>query len=361
VSEGGGGVGSRSRVRDGKAWWKGGSPYKHQACKMCPSGRILHVGWREETAKHKLHAYPGMAFVFSRGGVHAVKIYKRLVNILKKRKKKLGVPHTPSPFAFSLVSSLPDVVKMKGNATRGKPLLIASKQKETRRGGASPSQSHSKRKEIRRGGASPLPAAFKTKGNTTRRGFTLPAAFETEGNATRRKKLLLVAFKTKGNATRGEPLLIMFKTKGKATRGASPSSSCPKREETQRGGASPSPSRSKRKETRRGGASPSSSRSKQKETQRGGGKPLLVAFVVFVGSMGLRRGKWGGLRSRQQLLGGQILKENFKKRHTLYARCSFPAPSLPLPFSTLHHSGCCRPPFVFGGAAGGWSREGGSR
>jgi len=47
--------------------------------------------------------------------------------------------------------------------------------------------------------------------------------------------------------------------------------------------------------------------------------------------MGLRRRKWEGLRSRQQLLGGQILKENFKKRRTLYARCPFPAPFLLYP------------------------------
>ena len=41
---------------------------------MCPSGHVLHVEWQEETAEYELHAYPGMAFVFGRGGVHAVKI-----------------------------------------------------------------------------------------------------------------------------------------------------------------------------------------------------------------------------------------------------------------------------------------------
>ena len=45
----------------------------------------------------------------------------------------------------------------------------------------------------------------------------------------------------------------------------------------------------------------------------------------------------GGLCSWQQLLGGQILKENIKKRHILYTRCPFPAPSLlyPVPFRVV--------------------------
>jgi len=45
--------------------------------------------------------------------------YTKISEFIEKMKEKLSVPHTPSPFMFSLVSSLPDVVKMKGNVTRG--------------------------------------------------------------------------------------------------------------------------------------------------------------------------------------------------------------------------------------------------
>ncbi len=57
-----------------------------------------------------------MAFVFGRGGVHAV---KKISEFIEKMKEKPSVPRTSSPFTFSLVSSLSDVVKMKGNVMRG--------------------------------------------------------------------------------------------------------------------------------------------------------------------------------------------------------------------------------------------------
>jgi len=119
---------------------------------------------------------------------------------------------------------------------------------------------------------------------------------------TRRGEPLLVAFKMKGNATRRSfPLLVAFKTKGNTTR-------------------------------------------------RGKIPPHRVCHFCWVDVV--EKGKMGGLRSWQQLLGGQILKENIKKWCTLYIRCPFP--SLPCAVSC-----CCRPPFVFSGAAGGWLGEGG--
>jgi len=69
-----------------------------------------------------------------------------------------------------------------------------------RQGGASPPQSHSKRKPkgnaTRRG--FPLPVAFKTKGNATR-GKPLLVVFKTKGNATMRGFPLPAAFETEGN------------------------------------------------------------------------------------------------------------------------------------------------------------------
>ena len=153
--------------------------------------------------------------------------YKKISEFIEKMKEKPSVPRTPSPFAFSLVSSLPDVVKMKGNMMRG----------------GDPSPSHPKRKETRGGGESLL-VVFKTKGNVMRRGGPLLVIFKMKANTTRRGFLLPVVFKTKGNTMRRASLSL--------------------------------------------------SRSKQKETRQGGGKSLLITFVIFVGSMWSRRGKWGG-------------------------------------------------------------------